>query len=87
MLFPMTALLIGDSEFLRKIKVVKKVRLFNRCSKYTFAHQAIRMGGKQVFNGSQNDALCRCSSKCLCPGVNSVPFNLNAFPIGSLPTF
>ena len=40
MLFPMTALLIGDSEFLERLKL-EKVRLYNRYCKYTSAQQEV----------------------------------------------
>ena len=49
-----TALLIGDSEFLERLKR-EKLRLFNRYCKYTSAHQEIRLSGKQVIYVSQND--------------------------------
>jgi hypothetical protein len=54
MSFPITALLIGDSGFLERLKL-HKLRLFNRYCKYTFAHQEVRLSGKQALYGSQNN--------------------------------
>jgi hypothetical protein len=49
-----TALLIGDSEYLERVSC-RRYDCFNGYSKYTFAHQEIRLSGKQVIYGSQND--------------------------------
>jgi hypothetical protein len=57
MLFPMTALLIGDSEFLERLKLYKRYYCLITISKYIFPYLEIRLSGKQVIYGSQNDVL------------------------------